>query len=335
MKTYPGKERIFKSPTSSWDPAIHLYDKVYELLAIHFGVGPSKKAYEKCMLEIRKAEKGLEISFLGLVRDNTEVIADMHSLALFVARRLLKTPDGEIEYAVKGEGTPVLLLHGAGGGFDQGLWMSKVFLEDKYKFISVSRYGYLRSPIPDNASIKNQAALYSALLNDLNVTKVIVVAGSAGGASAIQFANDYPEKTSALILLFAVSMPEPGGDVEPISSKIIHLIQQSDYSYWIFSEFMQSSILNLMGVPEEVFKSFDPEQKQFAQEMLDVMHPMTKRYKGTMNDAKMLYLEEISTENITSPTLIMHSKDDALVNYAHAINSHDKIKQSKLILLET
>ncbi|NJD54005.1 MAG: alpha/beta hydrolase [Candidatus Methanoperedens sp.] len=248
---------------------------------------------------------------------------------------ILKTPAGEIEYSVEGEGTPMLLLHGAGGGFDQGLWMKKVFLEDKYKFISVSRYGFLRSPIPDNASIKNQAALYSALLDDLNVTKVIVVAGSAGGASAIQFANDYPEKTLALILLFAVSGPEPEGSEEPISTKIIHLIQQSDYTYWIFSEFMESSILNLMGVPEDVFESFDPEQKRLAKEMLDVMHPMTRRYKGTINDAKMLYLENISTENITSPTLILHSKDDALVNYAHAINSHDKIKQSKLILFET
>lgn len=248
---------------------------------------------------------------------------------------IIKTSAGEIEYKIEGEGTPVLLLHGAGGGFDQGLWMKRVFLEDKYKFISVSRYGFLRSPIPDNASIKNQAALYSALLDDLNVTKVIVVAGSAGGASAIQFANDYPEKCSALILLFAVSGPEPEGVEEPISTKIIHLIQQSDYAYWIFSEFMQSSILNLMGVPEDVYESFDPEQKQFAKEMLDVMHPMTQRYKGTINDAKMLYFEEISTENITSPTLIMHSKDDALVNYYHALNSHDKIKHSKLILLET
>lgn len=248
---------------------------------------------------------------------------------------ILNTPFGEIEYAVEGEGTPVLLLHGAGGGFDQGLWMRKVFIEDKYKFISVSRYGFLRSPIPDNASIKNQAALYSALLDDLNITKVIVVAGSAGGASAIRFANDYPEKTSALILLFAVSGPEPEGDEEPISSKIIHLIQQSDYTYWIFSEFMQSSILDMMGVPEDVFESFDPEQKQMAQEMLDVMHPMTLRYKGTINDAKMLYLENISTGDITSPTLILHSRDDALVNYYHAMNSHDKIKHSKLILLET
>lgn len=248
---------------------------------------------------------------------------------------IIKTSAGEIEYKIEGEGTPVLLLHGAGGGFDQGLWMRRVFLEDKYKFISVSRYGFLRSPIPDNASIKNQAALYSALLDDLNVTKVIVVAGSAGGASAIQFANDYPEKVSALILLCAVSMPEPGGDVETISIKIIHLIQQSDYSYWIFSEFMQSFFLNLMGVPEDVFESFDPEQKQYAQEMLDVMHPMTQRYKGTINDAKMLYLENISTDKITAPTLILHSKDDALVNYFHAMNSHDKIKHSKLILLET
>lgn len=265
---------------------------------------------------------------------------DYHREMSFAKERIktseiIKTSAGEIEYKIEGEGTPMLLLHGAGGGFDQGLWMRKVFLEDKYKFISVSRYGFLRSPIPDNASIKNQAALYSDLLDNLNVTKVIVVAGSAGGASALQFANNYPEKISGLILLFAVSGPEPEGDVEPISSKIIHLIQQSDYSYWIFSEFMQSSILNLMGVPEDVFESFDPEQKQFAQEMLDVMHPMTQRYKGTMNDAKMLYLENISTDNITSPTLILHSKDDALVNYHHAMNSHDKIKHSKLILLET
>src|SRR3989304_5549904 len=119
-----------------------------------------------------------------------------------ITSKILKTPDGEIEYAVKGEGTPILLLHGAGGGFDQGLWMSRVFLEDKYKFISVSRYGFLRSPIPDNASIKNQAALYSALLDDLNVTKVIVVAGWAGGASATHFAYDYSDKNSRRRFLF-------------------------------------------------------------------------------------------------------------------------------------
>jgi pimeloyl-ACP methyl ester carboxylesterase len=248
---------------------------------------------------------------------------------------MLRTPNGDIEFAVRGEGTPVLLLHGAGGGFDFGLWSGKVFFGNTYKIISVSRYGYLRSPVPDNASIKNQAALYNALLNHLNITRVVVVGASAGGPSAIQFANDYPEKCSALILVSAVSMPEPQDSKEPVYIKIIHVIQQSDYSYWLFSKFGQSTILDFMGIPKEVYNNFTPEQKQLSQEMLDVMHPMTLRYKGTMNDAEMLLADNVSGDTITCPTFIMHARDDALVNYTHALNAHEKIPQSKLVLFET
>jgi pimeloyl-ACP methyl ester carboxylesterase len=248
---------------------------------------------------------------------------------------ILKTPYGDIEYAVRGEGTPILLLHGAGGGFDFGFWTGKLFFNNNYTMISVSRYGYLRSPIPDNASIRNQAALYNVLLDHLNITKVIVVGTSAGGPSALQFANDYPEKCSALILISAVSGPEPKGSEEPVYIKIIHLIQQSDYAYWLFTRFGQSTILDLMGIPQEVYNNFTLEQKQFAQEMLDVMHPMTPRYQGTINDAEMLLVDKISVDNLTAPTLIIHAKDDALVNYTHALNSHEMIKQSKLVLFDT
>ncbi|PKL59308.1 MAG: alpha/beta hydrolase, partial [Methanomicrobiales archaeon HGW-Methanomicrobiales-4] len=177
---------------------------------------------------------------------------------------IFTNPHGEIEYTVQGEGMPIFLLHGAGGGFDFGLWSGKVFFGKNYKIISVSRYGYLRSPIPDNASIRSQATQYNILLDHLNITKVIVVGASAGGPSAIQFAHDYPEKCSALILISAVSMPEPQGSKEPIYIKIIHLIQQSDYSYWLFSKFAESTILDLMGIPNDVYTNFTPEQKQLA-----------------------------------------------------------------------
>ncbi len=248
---------------------------------------------------------------------------------------ILKTPHGDIEYAVQGEGTPVLLLHGAGGGFDFGLWTGRVFFKTNYTIISVSRYGYLRSPIPDDASIQNQAALYNVLLDHLNITKVIVVGASAGGPSAIQFANDYPGKCSALVLISAVSGPEPQGSKEPVYITVLHLIQQSDYAYWLFSRFAQSTILDLMGIPKDVYTSFTPEQKQYAQEMLDVMHPMTPRYEGTMNDAEMLLVDTISAGNLSAPTLIIHAKDDALVNYTHALHSHEMIKQSELVLFDT
>lgn len=249
--------------------------------------------------------------------------------------QILAIADGDIEYAVRGEGTPVLILHGAGGGFDFGLWSGKVFLENDHNIISVSRYGYLGSPIPENASIRNQAAQYKALLDHLNITRVIVIGTSAGGPSAIRFANDYPERCSGLILISAVSMPEPGGSEEPVYIRIIHLIQQSDYAYWLFTRFGQSTILDLMGIPKDVYGTFTPEQKQLAQEMLDVMHPMTRRYAGTINDAEMLLAENIPVENISCPVLVLHARDDALVNYTHAVNSHERIPQSRLLLLES
>jgi len=248
---------------------------------------------------------------------------------------IFTTPNGDIEYAQEGEGMPVLLLHGAGGGFDFGLWSGRVFFKNTHTIIAVSRYGYLRSPIPENASIRSQAAQYRDLLDHLNITRVVVVGTSAGGPSAIQFANDYPERCTGLILISAVSMPEPQGSEEPVYIKIIHLIQQSDYAYWLFTKFGQSTILDMMGIPKDIYENFSPEQKQLAQEMLDVMHPMTRRYQGTLNDAEMLLVDEISVENISCPTLIMHEKDDALVNYSHALHSHERIPRSQLIVFET
>jgi len=248
---------------------------------------------------------------------------------------IFTTPNGDIEYAQEGEGMPVLLLHGAGGGFDFGLWSGRVFFKNTHTIIAVSRYGYLRSPIPENASIRSQAAQYRDLLDHLNITRVVVVGTSAGGPSAIQFANDYPERCTGLILISAVSMPEPQGSEEPVYIKIIHLIQQSDYAYWLFTKFGQSTILDMMGIPKDIYENFSPEQKQLAQEMLDVMHPMTRRYQGTLNDAEMLLVDEISVENISCPTLIMHAKDDALVNYSHALHSHERIPRSQLIVFET
>ncbi|WP_445474762.1 alpha/beta fold hydrolase [Methanococcoides methylutens] len=254
---------------------------------------------------------------------------------LITNSNILKTEYGDIEYAVKGEGTPVLMIHGAGGGYDQGLWLGKVFFGNDYKFISVSRYGYLRSPIPDNASVKMQSEAYKSLLDNLSIDKVIVVGVSAGGPSATQFANDYPERCSSLILISAVSRGPVPGDKDPFYVGIIHTIQQSDYAYWLTTKFFQPTILDLMGIPTQVYETFDPEQKELAQEMLDIMHPMSQRYEGTINDEKMIEFYSVPTSNLRAPTLIIHAKDDALVSYKHAENAHNKINRSQLILYDT
>lgn len=48
---------------------------------------------------------------------------------------------------------PVLLvIHGAGGGYDQGMILSRVLLRNDSQVIAPSRFGFLRTPIPENAS---------------------------------------------------------------------------------------------------------------------------------------------------------------------------------------
>lgn len=253
---------------------------------------------------------------------------------LSTGSKIYKTDYGNIEYSIKGEGQPILSLHGAGGGYDQGFWFDRLGLGDGYKFISVSRFGFLRSPIPENASIKLQAAQYKALLDYLNIKNVIVFGASAGGPSATQFANDYPERCSALLLLSAVSRSRIPDDQEPFYVNIIHLIQKSDYIYWLITRFFQSQILSLMGISPKVYSQFTPEQEALAQEMLDIMHPMSPRYKGTINDGKMLESYHMTTDRLSAPALIIHAKDDALVSYKHAEYAHKNIKQSKLILFD-
>jgi pimeloyl-ACP methyl ester carboxylesterase len=289
----------------------------------------------KKLLTIPAVVIGIAAGFVALTYRRYH--REMHAAkARLLARsRVLKTLHGDIEYAVEGEGTPILLLHGAGGGYDQGLWLGRVALGAGYKFISVSRCGYLRTPIPTNASIKTQGAAYKELLDYLNIQNVVVVGGSAGGPSATQFANEYPERTLALVLISAMSEASAPGDKPAFYVGIIHLIQQSDYAYWVVAKFMQPAILNLMGISTEVYGKFTPVQKQLAQEMLDTMHPMTERYRGTMNDGRMIQREAVSTDNVSAPTLILHAKDDALVSYHHAQHAHEAIARSRLISFDT
>jgi pimeloyl-ACP methyl ester carboxylesterase len=254
---------------------------------------------------------------------------------LLAGSEILTTRQGQLEYTVRGEGIPVLVLHGAGGGYDQGLWSARVAFGPGYRIISVSRFGYLRTPIPETPSIKGQAAMYKELLDHLNIEKAVVLGTSAGGPSAMQFANDYPVRTSALVLLSAVSEASVPGDKPGFYIGIINTIQRSDYGYWVVAKFMQSSILSLMGVPSDVYAQFSEAQKKLAQEMLDTMHPMSRRYAGTLNDGQMIQRDSIATQSISAPTLILHAKDDALVSFHHAEHAHEVIKDSQLTAFAT
>lgn len=102
--------------------------------------------------------------------------------------QVIETKCGPIEYATRGEGPPVLVVHGAGGGYDQGLWIARDQVGEGFRIIAPSRFGYLRTPLPHDASPAAQADAYTYLLDAHNMSRVAVVGVSAGAPSSMQFA---------------------------------------------------------------------------------------------------------------------------------------------------
>ena len=56
---------------------------------------------------------------------------------------IANTERGLIEYASIGKGVPLLVIHGAGGGFDQALDFAATLNQGQFHCIFVSRFGYL------------------------------------------------------------------------------------------------------------------------------------------------------------------------------------------------
>ncbi len=92
---------------------------------------------------------------------------------------MVQTPCGPIEYALTGDGPPLLVLHGAGGGYDQGLGFGEPLVNSGFRIIAMSRFGYLRTPLPPNASPSAQAEAHAGLLDALKIGREAVVGASA------------------------------------------------------------------------------------------------------------------------------------------------------------
>lgn len=77
----------------------------------------------------------------------------------------VQTRCGPIEYEAAGEGVPLLMIHGSGGGHDQGMAFGAPFTREGVRVIAVSRFGYLGTPLPADASPEAQGDAHACLLD--------------------------------------------------------------------------------------------------------------------------------------------------------------------------
>jgi 2-hydroxy-6-oxonona-2,4-dienedioate hydrolase len=232
---------------------------------------------------------------------------------------VVSSPIGDIEYTDRGSGPAVLVIHGSGGGFDQGELIAEAVLDERFRRIVPSRLGYLRSTFREGATFDDQARAYAHLLDALNVDSVAVVALSHGGPSALLFAALFPQRVTSLTLIsagVASSASENQSDANRRGDRLATLFRH-DALYWATSKLFRRQLLALMGADEAVIAGLTPAQRALAGRVIDEMNPASWRHAGVVLDNRAAMPNE-RVAAVRAPTLVLHAVDDGLQLYHNA-----------------
>lgn len=250
---------------------------------------------------------------------------------------LVDTQAGPIEYAEEGSGEPLLMIHGAGGGYDQGLMVGRD-LGPAFRVIAPSRFGYLGTPVPQDRSPAAQADAHAALLDFLRVDRCIVAGVSAGAPSAVEFALRYPDRVSALILLVPRTYDPTrsvGVDAALPSQMVLRLVEASaDFLFWTAMTVARSSVVRFLGVPPELEAAAPREDRARATEIMRSILPLSMRVGGISVDSNT-ELAPWPLERLRLPVLIVSARDDLYRTLPGARFTADAIAQADLKILET
>ena len=213
----------------------------------------------------------------------------------------------KICYEIKGEGEPLLLVHGF--GVKKEVWMCQFDpLSEKFKVIRFDNRGAGKSDHPDELfTMEMLAEDIRGLMDALNIEKSHVVAWSLGGMIAQHFAIKYPERINKLILIN--TLPNwPGSDDAGIEM------------------YKNSQLDSIKAYQEDAMKAFfDRAPMGYSRKFKKEMQEDTKKkFHGLFSVEDYV---KMKTTDIPNP------KD--IENQANALKYHDVIDKLHLIQNET
>lgn len=258
------------------------------------------------------------------------------------ATKIAKTARGEVEYIERGEGDPVLFVHGSPGGADQGALMGAFLVDAGYRVIALSRPGYLGTPFDEtNATPHAQADLEAALLDSLGIDRCSLICWSGGGPSSYRLAATHPERVAKLVAVAAVSTRytfEHPGEERLLTGR---------FGAWMMGELVRHA-------PKQVIKMTAKEEGDLTKEQVrelsaHIWDDQAKRdfvlaWMGTVtgarkagfeNDRKQFpQLDGLDLASITSPTLLVHGTADADVPPDHSEHALGQVPAAEILRVE-
>jgi pimeloyl-ACP methyl ester carboxylesterase len=272
---------------------------------------------------------GVAVPAFGLFRRYRRDLNAARARLAAAERHVISTPWGAVEYAEQGEGDPVLVVHGIFHTCVGGLFSVRDLFTNR-RLIAPSRFGYLGSSVPRDATPAAQADAFAALLDALGIAKIDVIALSAGATPALQLALRHPDKVMHLAVLVGNLPGSPTAVVQPFSVKL----SNRQLPMWALKTFAPATMARLVSaVPKEfVMTAADA---RFVAEFIDSLFPVMRDgydFDACVSNADV---NDYNLEAIHVPTLIVHTKDDRLASHEASKRAAARIPGARFVSLES
>lgn len=241
---------------------------------------------------------------------------------------------GVVEYCSTGKGIPIVFIHGGHSNCYETL-SHKGFDLEKFRLITPSRPGYGKTPLNNNQTPKQAAALIVELLASLSIEKAILYGISAGGLTALELAANYPEKVEKLILASAISKKwlDENGKIYK-TARIIFNPKIEGFT-WTMVRFFAWITPDMLARNFYSHFSKNPINKLKRADINELISTI-RRYSsksGFLNDIDQSISDDTMTK-IKCPTLIIHSENDNSVALEHAEYANMMIENSRIEILQ-
>lgn len=254
--------------------------------------------------------------------------------------RVLATRCGPIEVQESGAGRPVLVVHGSGGGHDQGMAFARGLMPAGVRVIAPSRFGYLRTPRPADASPAAQADAHVCVLDALGLERAAVIGVSAGGPSSTLTALRHPHRVTALALVVPVApAPDTRHEEAPAvadDSTLLRLLG-SDFLFWTALEIARGPVFRyVLGTPPELIAAATAEERDRVDALAGQVLPVSLRAAGLRDDTGLgRHLPAMALETIRVPTLVVSARDDGFGTFERSQYTASRIPGARFLGFET
>ena len=216
-------------------------------------------------------------------------------------------------YIEKGEGRPIIILHGLMGGLSN--------FEGVYKYFSSKEYKVIIPELPVDSTpiIKTNVKTFSKFIFDFikfkKLKEVILLGNSLGGHVGLLFTRDYPEIVSGLVITGSSGLYEKSmiGDGYP---------KRGNYEY-------------IKNKTEEVFYDSRIATKEIVDEVFESVNNREKLIR-TLSLAKSAIRHNMADDlpNMTTKTLIIWGKQDSVTPPNVAIDFNSLLPNSDLVWID-